>query len=296
MLRGLYSAASGMISQQRRHDAITNNIANLNTPGFKGAQSISRSFPDMLMSILREQSDKPGARQLGLLPFGVMPEENVEMFRQGDLQETKNPFDFALVSDLQVEGLLFDTGGKALTEDGQLVFQPQAFFTVLNAEGEQRYTRNGKFTINAEGQLITGEGFAVLGDNGEPILIVDPDGQNRPITVQVSANGQIIDSETEQPLANLLITRVEYPQLLVRDGLSLYRVGADADAGIRPIDPLDPTDSVAVKQGYYERSNIDPTQSMVDLMTALRAFEANQKVIQTYDRSMDKAVNEVGRV
>jgi len=296
MLRGLYSAASGMITQQRKHDTITNNIANLNTPGFKGVQTVSRSFPEMLMSIVREQSDMPEPRQVGWLHFGVLPEENIPVFQQGDLQETRNPFDFALVSDLQVPGVMFDAGGKAITEDGQRIYQPQAFFTVLTADGEPRYTRNGKFTIGQDGRLITGEGYTVAGADGQPILLVDPDDGNRPLNIKVSADGQVLDAETDQPLANLLITRVEFPQLLVREGQGLYRVGDGVDAGVRPIDPLDPNDRIAIKQGYYERSNIDPTQSVVDMMSALRAYEANQKVVQTYDRSLEKAVNEVGRV
>jgi flagellar basal-body rod protein FlgF len=296
MLRGLYTAASGLVTQQRKHDTITNNIANMNTPGFKQHQAVSRSFPEMLMSMVREQSGQTGAKSIGRLHFGVMPEENVAVFQQGDLQDTGNPFDFALVSDIQVEGVQFDAGGKALTENGERIDQPQAFFTVITPEGEERYTRNGKFTVNQAGELVTAEGYQVLNDQGQPILLIDPNDQNRPMNVQVTPNGQVIDADTRVPITTFRITRVENPHLLLREGYGLYRAAEGVDNEIRPIDPANLADRISIKQGYVERSNVDPTQAMVDMMSAVRAYEANQKVVQAYDRSLEKAVNEVGRV
>jgi flagellar basal-body rod protein FlgF len=296
MLRGLYTAASGLVTQQRKHDTITNNIANMNTPGFKHHQAVSRSFPEMLMSMVREQSGQPTAKSIGKLHFGVMPEENVSVFQQGDLQQTGNPFDFALVSDIQVEGVQFDAGGKAITENGERIYQPQAFFTVLNANGEERFTRNGKFTVNQDGQLVTAEGYQVLNNEGQPILLIDPNNQNRPINVQVTPNGIVVDTETELPLTTLRITRVENPHLLLKEGYGMYRAMDGVDNDIRPIDPNNLADRISVKQGFVERSNVDPTQAMVDMMSAVRAYEANQKVVQAYDRSLEKAVNDVGRV
>ncbi|GLI08671.1 flagellar hook-basal body complex protein FlhO [Paenibacillus tyrfis] len=297
MLRGLYTAASGMIAQQRKHDIVTNNIANLNTPGFKSGNGINRSFPEILISRVRSGKDEPGSVPVGRINTGVMAEENVSLHAQGDIQETKNPFDFALISDIQVPGARFDSSGKYVDQNGQRVIQPQAFFTILNAAGEQRYSLNGKFSLDANGRLIDSEGHSVLGRDGQPIVLMDA---GTPVTnFRMTRTGQFTNAEGQpilgangQPLT-LLITRVEDPNQLVREGNGLYRLNAQDQGAFRPIDAQD---QVEVRQGYVERSNVDSSQSMVDMMSALRAYEANQKMIQYYDKSMEKAANEIGRV
>lgn len=299
MLRGLYTAASGMIAQQRKHDIVTNNIANINTPGFKGGNGINRSFPEILISRVRSGKDEPGSVPIGRLNTGVLAEENVSLHAQGDLQETNNPFDFALISNIQVPGAVFDSSGKYVDENGQRVIQPQAFFTILNAAGEERYSLNGKFSLDATGQMIDSEGQQVLGRDGQPIVLVDP-GTGTPITnFRIMRSGQFTNADGQpllgangQPMS-LLITRVEDPNQLIREGNGLYRLNPEAQGAVRPINA---DDQVEVRQGFVERSNVDTGQSMVDMMAALRAYEANQKMIQFYDRSMEKAVNEVGRV
>lgn len=297
MLRGLYTAASGMIAQQRKHDIVTNNIANLNTPGFKSGNGINRSFPEILISRVRSGKDEPGSVPVGRINTGVMAEENVSLHAQGDIQETKNPFDFALISNIQVPGARFDSSGKYVDQNGQRVIQPQAFFTILNAAGEQRYSLNGKFSLDANGRLIDSEGHSVLGRDGQPIVLMDA---GTPVTnfrmtragQFTNADGQPILDANGQALT-LLITRVEDPNQLVREGNGLYRLNAEDQGAFRPIDAQD---QVEVRQGYVERSNVDSSQSMVDMMSALRAYEANQKMIQYYDKSMEKAANEIGRV
>lgn len=296
MLRGLYTAAAGMATQQRKHDVSTNNIANLNTPGFKQTHAISRSFPDILISLVREQPGQPNTRTIGRINTGVFAEENLSVFQQGDMQETNNPFDFALMSNIQVPGVQFDASGKAVTPDGQRIHQPQAFFTVQNENGEARYTRSGKFTVNEVGQLVTAEGYQLLDQNGQPVTFVDPDNPDlyQNLNIKVTSKGQLINETTGQPLPiALLISRIDDPNQLIREGYSTYRLDEDVANLARPIDP---EDNVEIRQGYIERSNVDATQSMVDVMSALRAYEANQKVVQAYDKSLDKAVNEVGRV
>ncbi|XOK61287.1 flagellar hook-basal body protein [Paenibacillus elgii] len=297
MLRGLYTAASGMIAQQRKHDIVTNNIANLNTPGFKSGNGINRSFPEILISRVRSGKDEPGSVPVGRINTGVMAEENVSLHAQGDIQETKNPFDFALISDIQVPGARFDSSGKYVDQNGQRVIQPQAFFTILNAAGEQRYSLNGKFSLDANGRLIDSEGHSVLGRDGQPIVLMDA---GTPVTnFRMTRTGQFTNAEGQpildangQPLT-LLITRVEDPNQLVREGNGLYRLNAQDQGAFRPIDAQD---QIEVRQGYVERSNVDSSQSMVDMMSALRAYEANQKMVQYYDKSMEKAANEIGRV
>jgi flagellar basal-body rod protein FlgG len=91
----------------------------------------------------------------------------------------------------------------------------------------------------------------------------------------------------------LMLSRAENPNLLLREGNGLLRINPGDEATISQVAP---GDQVEVRQGFIERSNVDSAQSMVDMMSALRAYEANQKVIQSYDKSMDKAANEVGRV
>jgi flagellar basal-body rod protein FlgF len=292
MLRGLYTAAAGMISQQRKHDTATNNIANLNTPGFKMSTVVSRSFPEMLIHLVN--GGNPDAKRIGRLHAGVFAEENIALYQQGDLQETGNLADMALVSDIQVPGVQFDASGKAVSPEGETLYRPQAFFAVLDLNGQERYTRNGKFSLNSAGELVTSEGYRVLGSNGEPIA------PGRDITaISVTPTGQLADAATGQPLLSaagepiaLRIARIDNPHLMTRAGNGVFRLDDEAE----PARNLEPNDQVRIAQGFIERSNVDPGQSMVELMSALRAYEANQKIVQYYDRSMEKAVNEVGRV
>ncbi|NEW08880.1 flagellar hook-basal body protein [Paenibacillus sp. SYP-B3998] len=297
MLRGLYTAASGMISEQRRHDTITNNIANINSPGFKQGNALSRSFPEMLISTIRGGQGASTA-PLGKLNTGVFSEENISLHAQGDLQETQNPFDFALVSNIQLPGMTFDAAGKYVNADGERTFQPQALFTVLNADGEQRYSLNGKFTVDTTGQLVNSNGNPVVGRDGQPIRLIDGTGQ--PIhTFKVTDKGEFLGNNGF-PLTNaaggpigLMLSRAENPNLLLREGNGLYRINPGDEATVTQVAA---GDQVEVRQGFVERSNVNTSQSMVDMMSALRAYEANQKVIQSYDKSMEKAANEVGRV
>lgn len=298
MLRGLYTATAGMLTQQRKHDTITNNIANINTPGFKQSRAVSRSFPEMLIGLME---GKPGMEVMnkGRLNTGVLAEEALTVNVQGELRETSNPFDFAIVSDIQVDGLRFD-GGKTITEDGQRIFQPQAFFTVAAADGVERYTRNGKFSVNEQGELMTAEGFRVLGENRQPIILLDPVTQIPIANVTVNKYGQLLDSMNGQALLDaqgnpirMLLSRIENPIRMIPEGSGLFRMEQGDEGNVTQVAVAD---NVEVKQGFMEASNVDPTQAMVDIMMATRMYEANQKVIQTYDRSMEKAVNEIGRV
>lgn len=292
MIRGLYTAASGMLAQQRRHDAITNNVANMLTPGYKQDTAALRSFPDMLIHLL-EKGDSPEAKQIGSINTGVFVEEQLPMFTQGDLQETRQPGDLALISNIQVEAggqnVIFDPSGKAVV-DGEVIYQPQAFFTVQGADGEPRYTRDGRFHLDEAGQLVSVNGEPVLGIDGEPIIVDLALDQ-----VYITGNGQLT-VHTEQGeriiLGQLLISRIDNPYDLIREGNGNYRLSDEAPPAV----PIEAEDDVQVRQGYLERSNVDAAQAMVDMMTALRLYEANQRVIQSYDQTLDKAVNEIGRV
>src|SRR4051812_42846143 len=97
MLRGLYTAASAMVAQQRRHDTVTNNIANINTPGYKAMNAVNRSFPDMLISVMGGPNPSEGS--IGKLSTGIFAEENLLSMGQGDMQQTFRAQDMALISD-----------------------------------------------------------------------------------------------------------------------------------------------------------------------------------------------------
>lgn len=294
MLRGLYAAAAGMLAEQRRHQIVTNNVANLNTPGFKQSNAVLRSFPEMLVHAVRGNGGQAGP--IGRMNTAVFAEENLTVWAQGDLDETGNPLDFALLSDIPVPGVRFDAYGNGVDATGARVYQPQAFFAVRNEAGELRLTRNGRFLAGAGGRLVTPEGFEVLGRNGQPIVL--PPGAEV-AQWRVTGDGRFLDAAGApvtgpdgEPLA-LAIYRVDDPHALVREGDGVFRWEGDP-AALQVLDV--PTPGVEVRQGFLERSNVDAAQAMVDLVAALRAFEANQKVVQAYDRSLEKAVNEVGRV
>jgi len=288
MLRGLYTAAAGMIAQQRRHDTVTNNISNLNTPGYKQVTAVGRSFPEMLLHLTGIEGEKP--KRIGRVNTGVFAEESLSVHIQGDPYLTGLRSDFAIMSDLQVPGVQFDSSGKAIDEDGNVIYQPQAFFTVQNPDGEIRYTRNGSFMLNSEGYLVTNDGSFVLGTDNNPIQFPQGIGIEQ---LTLTGDLRFVDSNDADTGAQLLITVIDNPNRLVQEGYGKFRLNdEDADLARPAVDG----DRFEVRQGYLERSNVDAAQAMVDLISALRAYESNQKVIQFYDQSLNKAVNEVGKV
>lgn len=292
MLRGLYTATAGMMTQQRRHDTVTQNIANLNTTGYKQVESVARSFPEVMIGLQGGDQGQDN-RQLGKLNTGVFAEESIAMMVQGDVTESGSSDDLALVSDLQVANpqggnLVFDASGKSVQANGTVVYKPQAFFNVQNAEGGVSYTRDGDMHLTADGTLVTSTNQTVLGQNGQPIRLTGSMDD-----YWVRENGTIFEKATGAASGRIGITVAEKPDGLTRDGEGLF---AEKTQGVASLRAATNNDRIEVRQGYLERSTVDPAQSMVDLTAALRAYEANQKVVQFYDKSLDKAVNEVGRV
>ncbi|WP_044481047.1 flagellar hook-basal body protein [Paenibacillus antibioticophila] len=297
MLRGLYTAASGMITQQRRHDTVTQNIANINTAGYKQVNSVTHSFPDVLISLMGDK-ETGGQKTIGRLTTGVFAEESMSSFMQGDLKETNNSSDFGLVSSLGLidpatdQPIPFDASGKYVTEDGEVIYRPEVFFTVQDANGETRYTRDGGFRVNAAGDLLTDQGQRVLNTDGNPIVL--PPGITMDQVKSDSLGNLSYDEDGVQTdLATIGVVVVNNPHQLVREGHGVFRVDNVQAADIRA---LEAEDNASVRQGYLESSNVDTAQAMVDLMAAQRAYESNQKLIQYYDKSLEKAVNEIGRV
>lgn len=278
MLRGFYSAASGMLAQQRRTEMLTNNISNANTPGFKADQSSIRAFPDMLLKRM-DQTTIPTEKKLNLpfqptvgsLSTGVYMQETIPAFKQGDITASDNKTDVALI-DLFLP--LNEENGKRGT----------VMFSVLNGNGEPRYTRNGNFTLDQQGYLTTPSGHFVLDDQGNRI-------QLKSDNFVVQENGLIL--EGDQVIGRMGVAFAENPYALIKEGDGLYRTNDGA-----PLENAFGNGNVQFKlqQGFIEQSNVDTARTMTDMMTAYRAFEANQKVLQAYDRSLEKAVNEVGRL
>ncbi|WP_078578961.1 flagellar hook-basal body protein [Salipaludibacillus agaradhaerens] len=273
MLRGLYAAGSGMIAQQRRQEMLTNNLSNVNTPGFKADQASLRTFPNMLINALGTDHQQAfGTNRVGELATGVYMQEQTPNFRQGDMQETGNNTDIALLQGLVPQD--DDTGQDAL-----LVYE------ILNNDGEIRYTRNGNFTIDGQGFLTDSQGHYILGVDGDPINV-----QNE--NIRVEANGQIF-SDANELLGQINVAVVADPSQLVKEGNGFLRYDGENDV-ITAVGNAAVT--YQLQQGFIERSTVDTAQTMTEMMNTLRTFEANQKVLQAYDQSLERAVNNVGRL
>ncbi|WP_458411702.1 flagellar hook-basal body protein [Schinkia sp. CFF1] len=277
MLRGFYTAAAGMLAQQRRQEMLTNNLANANTPGFKADQASLRAFPEMLITSMNSKTlpvkkhfQLNGANTVGPINTGVYVQETQPKFKQGDIQETGNETDLALV-------------------DGSLPNNPRTnrpgalFFQVLNANGEPRYTRNGNFTVDGEGYLTTTDGNYVVDTNGEPIVVYGDH-------FTVTSDGRFLE-DGEDTGQQIQVAYANNPDQLVKEGSGLFRAGGNLPSALD-----NPDITYQVKQKFIERSNVDPEQTMTEMMTAYRTFEANQKIVQAYDKSLEKTVNEIGRV
>jgi flagellar basal-body rod protein FlgF len=277
MFRGFYTVATGMLAQQRKTEMLTNNMANANTPGYKADQASMRAFPEMLLERL-ESAQVPTERNLsipfnqtvGTLNTGVYMQETIPKFLQGDIQETGRKADIALVN-----------GNMPTDEESGM--PGSVFITVESADGPG-YTRNGNLTVNGNGFLTTNSGYYVLDENGGRIQLETDD-------FKVSETGEILVEDTA--VARLGVGFSENPNTMIKKGDGLF-----VTEGNEPLQNAYEADGVvfSAKQGYLERSNVDASRTMTDMMTAYRAFEANQKVLQAYDRSMEKAANEIGRV
>ena len=279
MFKGLYTVTSGMLAQQRRTEILTNNMANANTPGYKADMSTVRSFPDMLMSAVKSNGipTEKGlnllqSQQVGALNTGVYLQETLANYAQGSLTQTDLATDVALVD-------------STMPVDAASGNQGAVFYRLRAEDGNEAYTRNGSFTLDGQGNLVTGMGLLVLDDQGQPIQL-----QNDKFTV--TPDGQILDENNEQ-VARLGVSFAANTDVLMKQENGLYRMlDGEALPSAYGIDGV----TFGMQQGYLEASNVDASRAMTDLLTAYRAFEANQKVLQAYDKSMDKAVNELGRV
>jgi flagellar basal-body rod protein FlgF len=262
MIRGLYIAASSAISENKRIDVIANNIANVNTSGFKKDTLITESFPDVLMKRIGSTDYRdivakaPIASKIGYIGkmnHGVRVDEVYTNFEQGSISPSGNPLDLAL--------------------------QGKGFFTVETPGGE-RYTRSGEFTLDSEGYITTKEGYEIQGQNG-PIQV---EGKN----ININEDGQVFSDGNE--IDTLKLVDFNDYKLLKKEGDGLFTDASGDGANMKE------SVGLLVQQGYVEGSNVNSVKMMVEMITMLRSYEANQKVIKTHDELLGKSVNEVGRV
>lgn len=258
MIRGLYTSGWSMLAIQKKMDVISNNMANVSTNGYKKDTLVLESFPSVLTKIIKDYNGTSRSmRDIGTMELGSDVGEVFTYYSQGQLAKTENNLDMAIRD------------------------SSNAFFTVLmeDAQGSRRemYTRDGSFSRNSGNYLVTGDGYAVLGENG-PIMLgggdfsVEEDGA-------VMQDGVVVDK--------LLIREFADTAALKKYGGNLIQ--ADEDAQTVPF-------TGTVQQGFTELSNVNIVREMTDMITVMRSYEANQKVLQAMDGTLEKAVNEVGAV
>ncbi len=257
MVRGLYSAWTGMANEQKRLDVIANNLANSATVGYKKEGVTSQSFHDQLTVKIRDASVDWRKEEIGKMSLGVKIGEVYTDYKAGSLRQTGNTFDFAI--------------------DGE------GFFAVAytNKEGQTstQYTRAGQFTITQDGYVVDVDGNHLMAESG--YLQVPVDAGN--IAVDISGNVYADDVYVDK----IVLTDFEDYDYLKKFG----------ETRCFPVDGAREKEAAGlIRQGYTEQSNVNVVSEMVNMINITRAYEAGQKVIQTIDGTLEQAANSIGRV
>jgi flagellar basal-body rod protein FlgG len=264
MMRALYSAGSGMIAQQFNVDVISNNLANVNTTGYKKERA---EFKDMLYETmdrahLLDGKGKPVNLQVG---HGTSVLATVKNYATGSFEKTENPLDFAI--------------------DGE------GFFTVAGPKGDVAYTRDGSFKISVseEGKkLTTSDGYPVLDDTGSEIILTIPDISRLSVNPD-GALSYVDNTGTTIDLGQKLGV-VKFPNRygLESIGNNFY---SKTDAAGTPVADGEEGVKSTISQGFLESSNVQVVEEMVKLIVAQRAYEVNSKAIQSADEMLGQANN-----
>lgn len=238
-----------MQNDMQRLDRIALNLANVTTPGYRREVIATRPFVEVLDQMASPTPAQPAAA------FGTA--KSLLDVRPGTLRMTGEPLDFAISGD--------------------------AFFEVTTPEGAA-YTRQGNFSLDARGRLVTAQGHAVMGKNGEIFLttlkpVVDASGN---ITEPLSA------AASGAPIAQLKLVRFENPASMQRLGDGLLAPGAAM--------VMASESDVQVRQGSLENANVSTVQEMVQLMQTMRHFESMQKVASGYDEMLGNAIRKLGEL
>ena len=274
MIKGLYSAASGMVSMLGANDTLANNLANINTPGFKKGVTIFKTFaPLLLEKISADGNDRSTSGQkVGSLSPGSTLDSVSTDFSQGRINKTDQDYDLAL--------------------------QGKGFFEVRTEDGKTLYTRDGSFERSQEGFLVTREGHKVIGADNKPINLgtsvidfkITNDG-----TVAINNEAAETDATiaeepaaTDQAVNKIKIVEFGNTKALTRMGDNMYSDTGAAGAKL--------STGTTVVQGALEMSNANVISTMVKSIEGMRAYETLAKVVETTGRNLEKATTQLGKV
>lgn len=259
MVKGLYTAYTGMRNEQQRMDILTNNLANADTTGYKKEGVTQQSFDSLLAYRIKDQST-PGvdAKHIGDMSLGVKIGEVYTDWSQGPFKHTDNTYDIGIAG--------------------------EGFFAIdfMNKSGEHYtlYTRDGNFNLAEEGYLVTQDGDFVLDINGEHIQL-----STTSADTVIARNGMIYQDGVMR--AQIQLTDFENHDYLEKFGENLYRA-VDGATEIEATGQM--------RQGYLEAANTQTVYEMVQLIATSRAYETNQKVIQAHNETLQIAANQIGKL
>lgn len=257
MVRGLYTAYTGMANEQKRLDIIANNVANASTVGYKEESVTNQAFDEMLTLKIRDGSDGYQIKEIGQMSLGVKLGEVYTDYGQGSFRQTGNTYDLAI--------------------EGKGFFQIRV--TDANGLDTTRYTRDGSFKLTKDGYVVDTEGNHLQGENGDVQV------PTQAASVVIGSDGNVYADGTK--IDTIKLVDFEDYNYLEKVGDVSYKL---LDGGVEK----DATGTFM--QGYTEQSNVNSVSEMVEMIAITRAYEANQKVISTVDSMLDKSVNSVGRV
>ena len=281
MIRSLFSGATGMKNHQIRMDVIANNVANVNTYGFKGARC---NFQDTLYQLMRAPSSGPGGVNPSQVGLGVMVSSITSDTGQGNLQSTGRMLDVA------VQG----NGWFILTMDSD---------KTVEGEGapHERYTREGVFYIDNQGYLVNSNGYFICDADGTAIHFEElDDGEHAMDTINIERNGTItytiLNDETvyvyDTPIGLAMFANQDG---LYRDGQNLFRVSPASGNAAQGDDFRFGQPSEGgygfLSSGYLEMSNVDLTDEFIFMITTQRGYQANARTVTTSDQILEELLN-----
>jgi len=259
MIRALYSAASGMNAQELAIDTIANNLANVNTNGFK---RVRVDFQDLIYQTLLAPGTTSGAGTE--IPTGIQvghgsrASSTQRIFSQGEFKQTEAPLD--------------------------LVIEGEGFFQILNNDGELVYTRAGAFKLDGQGRVVTSDGLLL-----QPPITIPPDASNISISKDGTVEVTVAGSNQAQQLGVIQLARFSNPAGLEAIGQNLFRPtqsSGQAQVGTPGLDGYG-----SLLQGFLELSNVKLVEEMVSMIVAQRAYEISSKSIQAADEMLNVANN-----
>lgn len=284
MLKGLYTAYTGMINEQHRMDVMTNNLANADTNGFKKEGATSQAFDSVLAYKIKDLSEAGNIPRLISTPKAVDEYELNNEANENYLENRVTRVGMNLGVKTGENYVDYSEGSMKVTDNPlDLAISGRGFFAVeyTNKAGETstKYTRDGNFTMDRQGYLTTQDGDFVLDENGRRIRL------NTALPVSIDKAGNITqDGET---VATVGLTDFEDYDYLERYGENFFQ----------PIDGATEIEADAdIRAGVLEMANMSIVTEMVNMIAIQRQYDSNQKVITTYDESLDIAVNQLGKV